>query len=321
MPFKKEDELYQALKKTFGSPIGDDAAHLYIPTAEVCVTLDTYVQGVHFPSHWNLSQALPRCLVGALSDLYAMGAKPQWVFLGVGMENLRTSEVETFFQGLKELLKAQGLRLGGGDTVRSKTSFISLTCMGYLPSGKPPLLRSGAQVGDNLYLTGSVGGAWAGFQYLSEGWRWSSEGWEREGEKAPEGIALALEAFAHPSLPTPSGYDLHSRFTLHGAMDISDGFILDCQRLCQASCVGAVINLDALPFHPAALALAQGERLLKEALGFGEDYQLLLTSPESLPLPKIGKITQEKRIIFRWQGKTWTPPELSGYDPFNYAEA
>ena len=260
--------------------IGDDCAVLRPrPGNEVCVTTDFSLEGVHFRRDWHPPESVGhRCLARGLSDLAAMGAEPIAVFLSLALPaGTPAAWAEGFLAGLLALAKQSKFALAGGDTAQSP-SFIAadIVAVGQLPAGTARL-RSSAQPGDLLYVTGSLGGAAAELHLL---------------ERAPKKYRGLTRATAvHPHLyPQPrlaAGRRL--RTVAHAMIDLSDGLSTDLTHLCRASGLSAQIDAAAVPIHPLAVAAERSgaaASALDLALHGGEDYELLFTASPSTRIPR-----------------------------------
>ncbi|MGB9031131.1 MAG: thiamine-phosphate kinase [Acidobacteriaceae bacterium] len=276
----------QAAQAEFGSHavrlgIGDDCSVLRPSRGyEICVTTDFTLEGRHFRRAWHPPESVGhRCLARGLSDLAAMGAEPLAVFLSLAVPaRLPTAWLERFMGGFLALARRYRVPLAGGDTAespaiaRGRDGVIAadIVAVGQVPRNQA-LLRSGAQAGDGIYVTGALGGAAAELLAL---------------EKSPRKFAkLTRAAPGHPHCyPDPriaAGRRL--RKLAHAMIDISDGLSTDLTHLCKASRVAATIDEAALPIHP--LAAETGDPL-GPALNGGEDYELLFTAPPSVRIPR-----------------------------------
>ncbi len=291
--------------------IGDDCAVLRPPTGhDILVTTDFSLEGRHFRRDWHpAASAGHRCLARGLSDLAAMGAHPMAAFLSIALPAGFTRRaanrawLDGFLSGLLHLAKQTKTPLAGGDTSTAPGDAIlaDIVLLGSAPAGTE-LRRSTARPGDQLYVTGHLGGASAELQALSE---------------SPTKFRKASPTDDHPHLyPTPqlrAGQRLRGLAT--AAIDISDGLSTDLTHLCEESRVGAIVEAEALPLHP----LLNGNKdALNHALHGGEDYQLLFTAPATAKIPsrlgtKIGEITRNKAILLRRNGKT-QPLQAAGWE-------
>ncbi len=237
--------------------IGDDCAVLQIPRGcELVVTTDFLLEGRHFRRDWHSAESAGhRCLARGLSDIAAMGARPLAAFLSLALPvGFDLAWVDGFMGGLGALAERFSVTLAGGDTAQAPGAEIvaDIVLTGAVPRGKA-LLRSGARVGDGIYVTGRLGASAVELAAMAAGARDS-----RGAQTFPEpriAVGLALRRIAT------------------ACMDLSDGISLDLARLCEASGVGA--ELSGIPVAPGAT--------LAQALHGGEDYELLFTSPGKVP--------------------------------------
>jgi thiamine-monophosphate kinase len=261
----------------------DDAAVLpQRPDAEVVVTKDAVVEGVHFPQH-EAPELVARKLVRVnLSDLAAKAAEPFATFLAVAWpERFTAADRAAFARGLGEDLAAFGVPLMGGDTVTTPGPFwASLTALGWVPQGRM-VRRAGARPGELIMVSGTIGDGMLGLAAV-------------RGEIADPDGGLA----ARYRLPTPR-LDLRQALLdgASAAADVSDGLVADAGHIAEASAVGVRLALDRLPLSPGASAwlAAQPERaaaLVRLATG-GDDYEVICVGPEPLGgFTVIGEVVQ-----------------------------
>jgi thiamine-monophosphate kinase len=239
------------------------------------VTTDLSLEGRHFRLDWHPAEAVGhRTLARGLSDLAAMGAAPVAAFLSLGLPRALTvaegkarAWVDKFLDGLLALAEEYTVPLTGGDLAESPFAVADIVLTGAVPQGSA-LLRSGAVVGDGLYVTGSLGGAAAELAALG---------------LTPQSFAQFKKATdGNPHLyPQPriaQGIWLRKHGLASAAMDLSDGLSTDLVHLCAASGVAAEVNAAALPLGVHAT--------LAQALHGGEDYELLFTASASAKLPQ-----------------------------------
>ncbi len=305
--------------------IGDDCAILRVPAGdELVVTTDLFLEQVHFRRDWHQPEvAGHRCLARGLSDIAAMGGTPVAAFLSFALPaELRGDWARRFLAGLLRLARLHHVPLAGGDTAQAPAAASSrwpggragmaggrargaagggrsapgaslfaadIVLLGRVPQGQA-LLRSGAQPGDLVYVTGSLGGAAAELARL---------------EQAPGAYARLLRSRGdHPHLfPQPrlaAGQLLRGRAT--AAIDLSDGLSTDLAHLCEESGAGAEIEAALVPIHP--LAARNRPEGLALALHGGEDYELLFTAPArhrlphqiaGTPIHRVGRIVKAGR--------------------------
>ncbi len=265
---------------------GDDCAIVDVPAGfQLAVSTDTLIAGRHFPLDTAPHAIGFKSLAVNLSDLAAMGATPTWVSLALTLPDQNTEWLDDFAKGFAELAAKHNVQLIGGDTTSGKLS-ITVTVMGLLPTGQG-LQRSGAKVGDDLYISTSEGLGAAGFE-LSHS----------ELGKRP-----SLD-YPHPRVTL--GQELLNQAT--SCIDVSDGLLADLGHILKASNVGAEIQLDKLPFSKQLESLSYADRL-KLALCAGDEYELCFTAkPEQsnkiialaeqldLTLTKIGSMTADTGI-------------------------
>ncbi|NGX16926.1 thiamine-phosphate kinase [Wenzhouxiangella sp. XN24] len=238
---------------------GDDAALLRPPPdCDLVQTIDTCLEGVHFPVGMPPADVGWRSLAVNLSDLAAMGAMPAWGLLSLAMPRADDAWLDEFARGVGELAQAFGLDLVGGDTVRGPLA-VSFALTGFVPSGEA-LRRRGAAPGDGIWVTGALGGGAAGLA-----------AWQR-------GEADAAAAFLRPQPRLLEGAAL--RGIASAAIDVSDGLAQDLGHVLESSGVGAVLDLEDIPIAAAAAAhgASTGEAM---ALRGGDDYELCFTVPPS----------------------------------------
>jgi thiamine-monophosphate kinase len=320
--------------------IGDDCAIMRPPPGhEIVVTTDLSLEQVHFRRDWHPPESVGhRCLARGLSDLAAMGARPLGAFLSLALPGELTtgqngkSWLEGFLDGLLALAEAAGVPLAGGDTAQAPEchtrvgkqpglAVADIVLVGSVKRGQA-LLRSGARVGDVIYVTGELGGAAAELLAL--------------GRDPAKFAGLTKAAPGHPHLfPAPrieAAYKLASTRRIHAGIDLSDGLSTDLAHVCEESGVGADLDAGAIPIHPLAL---QAERdgwaasAMALALKGGEDYELLFTAPKSTRIPgriagvkvhPIGQIEARKRgrpvITLRGRDGSATALEAGGWEHF-----
>lgn len=253
--------------------IGDDGAVLAPPEGQDLITvIDTLVEGVHFPADCNDIGAQSvghRAVAVNLSDIAAMGGQPLWMTLALTLKEADEEWLHFFATGLHQIASRYGVALVGGDTTRGDTTVISLQLTGVVDRGCA-ILRTGAQAGDRIYVSGSVGDA-AGGLYLQE---------------HPPAASLGPHDYLFERLefPTPRielGQALAGTAT--AAIDISDGLYADLARMLAASAVGGDIDVSELPISLALKSCFDTEAQRRFALSGGDDYELCFTSPQELP--------------------------------------
>lgn len=287
---------------------GDDAA-LLSPNGgkQQILSCDWFLEGTHFLRGLHPPEAVGwKCLARAISDVAAMGGAPRVFLLSMALPDAFTSGwLDGFLRGLSKASRRLGCVLAGGDTSRFDRVVISVTVIGAVPVGHA-LVRSGAQVGDLIYVSGALGGAEAGLRRLRSA---------RGVAKAPD---PAIRKHLYPKPRLALGQWLAANRMARAAMDISDGLSTDLARLCAASSVGALVDASRIP-------VARGADL-QSALNGGDDYELLFTIPPArakrmpkkvadVPVAAIGEIIAARKILLR-KGSTVGELRPGGWDPF-----
>jgi thiamine-monophosphate kinase len=279
----------QPQRKDVIAGIGDDAALLQVPTGrELVVSMDTLVAGVHFPETTPAAAIGHKALAVNLSDLAAMGATPAWVTLSITLPDNDPVWLEDFSQGFFHLADYYNVQLVGGDTTHGPLS-VTVQAHGFVPGGCA-LRRVGAQVGDRIYVTGTLGDAGLAL---------------RQGDQADPALQQRLD---YPKPRITAGQLL--RDVASAAIDISDGLLADLGHLLEVDDLGASVNVDELPRSPAFIAATRQQPSFHELpLSAGDDYELCFTVPEgdcnememalssqSIEFSAVGVIEQEPGI-------------------------
>ena len=259
----------------------DDCAVLAIGGETLVITHDMMAEGTHFRARADMADVAWKLVASNLSDLAAKGAEPVGVLLGhmLGRDDAR------FLEGLTEALTAFGAPLLGGDTVAGagKRSF-GLTAIGRATHTPVPS-RSGAQAGDCVWITGSVGRAMLGFA----------------------GDAEHLTAFNRPVPRLAEGQALAPHVS--AMMDVSDGLLIDAFRMAEASGMTFALDPDAIPVADPAQ--------LDACIRWGDDYELLFTAPPAARLPcaahRIGTVTACGIVPLLLGDLPLTDPATLGY--------
>ncbi len=251
----------------FGSDIaiGDDAAILTAPVNEqLVVTTDTHIESVHFPRGANSEEVGFRSCATSLSDIAAMGATARWASLGLSLASAESSWLEGFAKGAATALQQSGASLVGGDTTRGPL-VITWSIIGTVPIGEA-LLRNGAQVGDGVYVSGTLGSAAAALEM------------SLVGEQTCGAVEAELrDRYWHPRPRIALAAQL--RALLSSCIDISDGLIADLSHLARSSHCGISVHCDRVPIAPAVVQLLGYERARQLALTGGDDYEICFTLP------------------------------------------
>jgi thiamine-monophosphate kinase len=323
--FRDEDSLVSEINRYFphlaGAGLrlgmGDDTA-LWRPKPkfETILTSDWFLEGTHFLREKHPPDSIGwKCLARAVSDVAAMGGTPRCFLLNLALPGSMPSRwLAGFLGGLHRASKSLRCTLAGGDTTRNERILISVTVIGEIPSGRA-VLRSGAQAGDILYVSGRLGEAEVGWRKL------------RQNRGMPPSSRIEIRKHLYPEPRLKLGKWLAGNRLPNAMMDLSDGLSSDLPRLCKASGVGARVELSRLPIVPS-LDL-KTSRLM--ALNGGDDYELLFAvSPRkaaaipasfgNLRLTQIGYLTKGRGIELVRENGSRRLLSSAGWDPFRGAK-
>lgn len=260
--------------------IGDDCAEVLVPDdMSLLVSIDTLVEGVHFIKGTPANLMAERAVAVSISDLAAMGAKPKWLTLALSTSHASSTWWESFSLGLKSALNTYGVQLIGGDTTHSGES--GLTTLSLQVHGLAPqhtsLKRSGAKVGDLVFVSGSLGDGAASLAYLNQAQPFDHTDKQKE-QKEREFSNYLTNRFYRPAIDIGFAYAL--REIAHSAIDISDGLLADLGHICDQSQVCAEINEDLLPLSKYVSEHVDKAQAKNWALNGGDDYRLCFTLPQ-----------------------------------------
>lgn len=238
---------------------GDDCAVLRPrPRTELCVTTDAVVEGVHFDSSWFSNREIGhKALAVNLSDLAAMGAEPRWFLCSIACGPADLRRLPAIAAGMAALAAQSGVILAGGNFTRADTLSLHITAAGEVPTGRA-LKRSGASVGDRIYVTGTLGDAALALKLREQGRRVPAV-FRRQLEPEPR-LAAGIAARPYAS----------------AAIDLSDGLLQDLGHVARASGVGVSIDARLVPVSRSFTRL---DADLELALSGGEDYELAIFVP------------------------------------------
>jgi thiamine-monophosphate kinase len=305
--------------------VGDDCA-IWMPTPgqALAISSDMLVEGRHFLSTVDPAALGHKALAVNLSDLAACGATPCAFTLALALPQVDDAWLSGFAQGLWALADAHGCELIGGDTTRGPLT-IAITVWGELPPGQA-LLRSAAQVGDDIYISGVVGQARMALEVFRGQLRLPTDAFER-----------ARARMERPIPRVALGEAL--RGVAHAAIDLSDGLLGDLGHILKASGVGADIDTRWLaqardgdttwPAHCPDLAALPWAQTLACGLTGGDDYELLFTATpaqgavvlaagqaSATPVTRIGRITPHGLRVLDPQGQAIDVSGLNSFDHF-----
>lgn len=295
--------------------VGDDAALLAItPGMELAVSTDMLVAGTHFLPDTDPRKLGWKTLAVNLSDLAAMGALPRWATLSIALPAADEAWLAAFADGLFKCADEFGVELVGGDTTRGSLT-MSISILGETSPGQV-LRRDQARVGDDIWVSGTLGGAALGLAALQHR--------AQLNEMDTMHCRRALET------PQPRvALGLALRGIAHAAIDISDGLLADLGHILERSGLGAEIHFESLPAHPALFPLLDQSWARHCLLAGGDDYELCFTASPSrekeimaisqklhLPLHRIGSITSHAGLRLLDGSGNLMSTEQAGYDHF-----
>ena len=284
--------------------IGDDSAVVKIKEKNCLVaSTDVLVEGVHFlPGTQSARQLGKKAVLVAISDIGAMGASPAYLLCSLGCRREDAKQfIEDLSQGVEDGCREFGLCLIGGNLSESQTVFISVTALGEIDGGKI-VRRSGAAVGDEIHVTGTLGDSALGLRVLSGGHGSTTRGYGR-----------FVSRHFEPTPRIAAGRMLAERGIASSMIDISDGLLRDLGRLTSAHGLGAEVEIRDIPLSPDFLSVSSRfcEDGYSLAICGGEDYELLFTSQAharasvrevsrlcEVPISRIGLVTGGGKIRF-----------------------
>jgi thiamine-monophosphate kinase len=297
--------------------IGDDCALLRLPAGEgkgldTLVTTDFSLEGIHFRRNWHSPESVGhRCLTRGLSDIAAMGGKPVAAFLSLALpRDLPLNWVPRFARSLISLAEKYGVTLAGGDTSESPNGILAdIIVLGTAPKGKA-VLRSGARLGDYVYVSGELGGSAAAVWKMRQ---------KPKRKLNPRGYPRHF--FPEPRIEL--GRILREKGLASAMIDTSDGLSTDLAHICEESGVGAELQAEAIPRASVGKPLREVD--LEFALHGGEDYELLFTAPRGKRIPSriagivithIGQITRGRKIFLTNRSGAARELEPRGWEHF-----
>jgi thiamine-monophosphate kinase len=294
--------------------IGDDAAILkQYAGRETLITSDLLIEEIDFRRAWRTPPQLlgHKALAVSLSDIAAMGARPRFALLSIGVpQNIwRTKFLDEFYEGFLALADRYKVALAGGDISRTLKHIIINSIVIGETKRRQAITRSGARPGDLLFVTGALGGASCGLKLIESGARFTRKEAAQTRLKNARRELLLRQLSPEPRVAW--GLKLGSERLATAMIDVSDGLSSDLAHLCAESGVGAEIEAALIPIDPLiaeARKPLQTSDALALALNGGEDFELLFTARprDAARLPKrvsgvgisrIGVITKERGSI------------------------
>ena len=298
------DSLRQRVASTSDSliaGIGDDAA-VFRGSAgkETVITADLLVEDVDFRRTTTPPYLLGhKALAVSLSDIAAMGARPLWSLISIGVPEdvWQTDFAERLYDGLLNLANRYGVQLIGGDTSRTHEHIVIDSIVAGECAAGMAVMRSGARAGDQIFVTGSLGAAAAGLRLIERGAHLAEQNLADEDSQKLDHILLRQ---LRPEPRVGWGIVLGEERLATAMIDLSDGLSSDLNRLCTAGSVGALIDSALLPIDNYVTELCGRRALdpLQLALHGGEDFELLFTvRPADVPrLPRRVDGVEIKRV-------------------------
>jgi len=316
--------------------IGDDAAVIRETAGrDLLVTTDLLVEDIDFHRYNTTARLLGhKALAVSLSDIAAMGGRPQFALLSLGIpQDIWSSDfVDEFYKGFFALADRYGVRLVGGDVSRAPEKIvIDSIVMGQCASGSA-IRRRGARSGDHLFVSGTLGGSAAGLRLLQRGTRVQPEGLPADAVDPDfHSVDQLLLRHLRPEPRVGWGLVLGEEQIATAMIDISDGLSSDIHHLCRESEVGALIDAAKIPIDPMVTEIC-GRRALDPlllALNGGEDFELLFAvrpdkvgslpkTVDGISISEIGTVTNEPgKIRVTEKDRVWDL-EPGGFDHFNH---
>lgn len=272
--------------------IGDDAAILKTtPGHQLLVSTDVLIEDVHFDLNYQTPKDLGwRAGAANLSDIAAMGGTPLYLLVSMALPpQVPPQHVRELYRGIQAACCPFNVELIGGDTSSSPSQiFLSLTILGSVRVNHA-LTRNNAEIGDRIYVTGTLGDSNAGLRLLQT---------HSANRRRPSAVeAFLIRRHLQPAARVRVGQLLANRRLAHAAIDLSDGLSSDVERMCEASRVGAEIRATALPLSSQLRVFARQDKRdpIEIALRGGEDYELLFTTPAKHH-PNVLRVSEQTKV-------------------------
>ena len=267
--------------------VGDDSSIISLPSGkESVVSVDTSIENIHFLDSMSPEDIAYRAVVVALSDLAACGADPAWYSVALTFPELDEAWLKKFSDGLREVSDDYRIPLIGGDTTKGNLS-ITVQVNGYCDTGLS-ILRSNAKPNENIYVSGLIGEAARGLKSFTD---------------KLEATDQQVKSYLSPKARIELG--LRLKGVASAAIDVSDGLLQDLKHICEASGVGAQIELDNIPTFGTISSITE--------INSGDDYEICFTScPENEDVLK--EISEELKIKITLIGKTNDSKTIKVFD-------
>ena len=267
------------------------------------ISVDTYVENVHFLNSRKPEKFLKKILRSSLSDLYCKGVKPKYYFLSFALNKKLSNHkwLSKINKILKKEQKKYNILIAGGDTTYSPNLIITIVALGYAVN--KPVFRKNCVINDDVYVTGNIGDAFIGLNVIKKKLNFGKYN------------SFFCKKFYEPDLQTQFSLKLNKFAS--ASIDVSDGLAQDLNHICVNSNLGAEINLDYLPISSISrLLIKKGKIKLKKIFSNGDDYQILFTSNRKnrskiiniskklkTKVTRIGVIKKDKNIVFNYKNK------------------
>lgn len=295
--------------------VGDDAALIEVMSGhELAISADMLVAGTHFFNDTDARKLGWKSLAVNISDMAAMGAEPKWATLAIAFPDADESWIADFAEGFFACAHQFGVDLIGGDTTRGPLC-ISVQIMGQVPAGKA-IKRSGAKVGDDIWVSGKLGDAALALNHLLG-----------KHPLTDDVLDQTMPALLEPEPRVLLGLAL--RDIAHSAIDVSDGLLADLGHILKASKVGAMVNLAVIPCSDILRQHMNHPFLRNMLLAGGDDYELCFTAAISdrakiqaigneldLPLSRIGEICDTELLTVQDANGNTMELGKTGFDHF-----
>ena len=267
----------------------------------ISISVDTYVEGVHFVDSSDPNKFLKKVLRASLSDLYCKGVKPKCYFLSFALNKKFTTP--SWLKKVRTILNAEqkkfSISLGGGDTTSSSKLVITIIVMGY--SKNSPVFRTNCSINDDIYVTGNIGDSYLGLNIIKKRFNFGKYNTFFKKKYFEPDIQIKISPYLQQIASS--------------SIDISDGLAQDLQHLCSASEYGAFVDLNFLPLSSICKILVKKKIInLKDIFSNGDDYQILFTSNYinrskiinlskklNTKISRIGLIKKDKNIVFKYK--------------------
>ncbi len=257
-------------KLTYNNPsaleLNDDV--FFDKKCNVVVSIDTYVEGIHFLNFLNPYLVIKKIVRSSISDLYCKGVKPKFIFIGASGDNNSFSKknLNIISKSLEEEQRKYGIKLSGGDTTKSNKATFTIMSLGY---SKKIVKRNKCMNGDDIYVTGNIGDSYLGLQILQRNILLNKKKYN-----------YFIKKYYLPDLPTKISSKLLN--FANSSIDISDGLFGDLSKLINKSKLFYKVDLNKIPISiNLKKYLSKSKKKKINFISKGDDYQIIFTSPKS----------------------------------------